>query len=70
MPSPRVIQLTKLSVICLWKARQNYRILFFPAVLSPHKGVEPISEPDRATLDDVGLKLANSEAVEVETAPK
>jgi hypothetical protein len=32
--------------------------------------VEPTSEPDGATLEDVDLKLAHSEAVEVETAPK
>jgi hypothetical protein len=44
--------------------------LSLPEVLSPPKGVEPTSEPDRATLEDVELKLAHSEAVEVETGPK
>jgi hypothetical protein len=44
--------------------------LSLPAVLSPHKGVKPTSEPDRATLEDVEHKLAHSEAVGVETAPK
>jgi hypothetical protein len=32
--------------------------------------MEPTSELDRATLEDVELKLAQSEAVEFETAPK
>jgi hypothetical protein len=32
--------------------------------------VEPTSEPDRATLVSVELKLAHSQAVEFETAPK
>jgi hypothetical protein len=32
--------------------------------------VEPTSEPDRATLEDVELKLAHSEAVELDTVPK
>jgi hypothetical protein len=44
--------------------------LSLPAVLSPQKGVEPTSVPDRVTLEDVELKLAHSEAVEVKTAPQ
>jgi hypothetical protein len=40
------------------------------AVLSPHKGVETTSQPDRVTLEDVELKLAHSEDVEFETSPK
>jgi hypothetical protein len=62
-PSPRVSQLTKHSIISAF-GRQG-RILSLPAVLSPHKGVEPTSEHERDTLEDVELKLAHSEAVEV-----
>jgi hypothetical protein len=44
--------------------------LSLPAVLSPHKVVEPNSETDRSTLEDMKLKLPHSEAAEIETAPK